>query len=73
MEWKNLEFRDIIPFFLPIIMSTFAPSTADAIEAWLYIVVLSSFIFHAVGLAAAHHHPTIFHDGDTCRYTIFLE
>ncbi|NP_001136324.1 cytochrome b5-related-like isoform X1 [Nasonia vitripennis] len=66
-DWKSPEFRDIVPFFLPIIMSFFAASPFEAVKTWLCIIILSSFIFKFIGLTAAHHHPEIFHDGDVCR------
>lgn len=37
------------------------------IKMWLFIVFMGSYIFSAIGLNAAHHHPDIVHDGDTLR------
>lgn len=34
---------------------------------WLLIVGVASFIFHLVGLSAAHHDPNIHHEGDAHR------
>lgn len=67
-EWKTIEFRDIVPFFLPIFMSFFASSLFEAIRLWLGIISMSSFFFFFMGLNGAHHHPEIFHDGDIVRY-----
>ncbi|XP_014212315.1 cytochrome b5-related protein-like isoform X2 [Copidosoma floridanum] len=67
VEWKKVEFRDVVPFALPVLMSFFASSPWEAVKLWLCILSLSSFIFHFIGLTAAHHHPDIFHDGDICR------
>ncbi|XP_043487730.1 cytochrome b5-related protein isoform X1 [Polistes fuscatus] len=66
-EYKTLEFRDTVPFFLPIVMSFFAPNILIAIKTWIIIISISSILFNFIGLNAAHHHPNIFHDGDICR------
>ncbi|XP_066588603.1 cytochrome b5-related protein-like [Prorops nasuta] len=66
-EYGYLEFRDIVPFFLPITMSLVAPSVVTALKTWLVIILISSFVFSLIGLNAAHHHPDIFHDGDIYR------
>lgn len=66
-EYKKFEFRDAIPFILPVLMSFFAPSVLAAVKVWLLVVFLSTFLVFLIGLNAAHHHPEIFHDGDIHR------
>ncbi|KAL7303600.1 hypothetical protein TKK_0003755 [Trichogramma kaykai] len=66
-EWRSPELRDLVPFLLPAAMSWVASSPSQGLELWLVLIAASSFIFHFVGLTAAHHHPEIFHDGDVCR------
>ncbi|OAD59365.1 Cytochrome b5-related protein [Eufriesea mexicana] len=66
-EYKKFEFRDAVPFFLPMLMSFFAPSLLTTVKLWLLIIISASFVFFMVGFNAAHHHPDIFHDGDVCR------
>ncbi|KAK9295041.1 hypothetical protein QLX08_010521 [Tetragonisca angustula] len=66
-EYKKFEFRDFVPFLLPISMSFFAPSILVAVKLWLLIILTGSFLFFMVGVNAAHHHPDIFHDGDIYR------
>ena len=66
-EYGKFEFRDAVPFFLPILMSFFSPSFLVALKFWLLIIMTSSFVFSMIGFNAAHHHPDIFHDGDIYR------
>ena len=71
-EYKKFEFRDVVPFLLPISMSLFAPSILVAVKLWLLIVLTGSFVFFMIGVNAAHHHPDIFHDGDMYRCVLLL-
>ncbi|XP_015115059.1 cytochrome b5-related protein [Diachasma alloeum] len=64
---KNLEFRDVVPFIIPISMFLATGNLSQALCDWILIVGVASFIFHVIGLNAAHHHPDIFHDGDNPR------
>ncbi|XP_076163345.1 cytochrome b5-related [Ptiloglossa arizonensis] len=66
-EYNKFEFRDAVPFFLPVLMSFFAPSVSIAFKFWLLIILAASFVFSMIGFNAAHHHPDIFHDGDIYR------
>ncbi|KAH0944819.1 hypothetical protein HN011_001180 [Eciton burchellii] len=66
-EHRNLEFRDVVPFFLPLMMSLVAPKIIVAFKLWLMILLISSTMFGMIGFNAAHHHPDIFHDGDIFR------
>lgn len=66
-EYNSFEYRDAVPFVLPISMCFTAPSIFLALKYWLMIIVVSSFIFSMIGFNAAHHHPDIFHDGDIYR------
>ncbi|XP_015437912.1 PREDICTED: cytochrome b5-related protein-like [Dufourea novaeangliae] len=66
-EYGKFEFRDAVPFLLPVLMTSLAPSVLFALKFWLLIIMSSSFVFSFIGFNAAHHHPDIFHDGDTSR------
>ncbi|XP_031843724.1 cytochrome b5-related [Nomia melanderi] len=66
-EFKTFDLRDVVPFVLPVLMSSVAPSILVAVKYWLLILVVSSFVFSMIGFNAAHHHPDIFHDGDIYR------
>lgn len=66
-EKQPLEFRDIVPFTVPFILTISAPSFYVAIKIWLLILAIGSLAFGLIGINAAHHHPDIFHDGDIYR------
>ncbi|XP_012254797.2 cytochrome b5-related protein-like [Athalia rosae] len=66
-ESNGPEFRDGIPFVIPVLMCLAAASPLSALWIWLKIVTVGSFHFTFVGLNAAHHHPDIYHDGDVRR------
>lgn len=66
-EYNSFEYRDALPFLLPISMCFTAPSVYLAVKYWLLITIVSSFVFAMIGFNAAHHHPDIFHDGDIYR------
>ncbi|XP_011883430.1 PREDICTED: cytochrome b5-related protein-like [Vollenhovia emeryi] len=61
------EFRDVVPLLLPLSMCFVAPKILVALKLWLIMILISSALFGLVGFNAAHHHPDIFHDGDTYR------
>ncbi|XP_033226339.1 uncharacterized protein LOC117178905 [Belonocnema kinseyi] len=67
MVWKKFEFRDFVPFTLPLLMCIVAPNPVSAFKSWLVVIACASFIFLCIGTNAAHHHPDIFHDGDIYR------
>ncbi|KAK5641851.1 hypothetical protein RI129_010398 [Pyrocoelia pectoralis] len=58
----------ILPLLPPlaIYLLTGTPPLQIAIM-YLWIITCGSFSFGVVGINAAHHHPDIFHDGDTPR------
>ncbi|XP_047108023.1 cytochrome b5-related protein-like isoform X1 [Schistocerca piceifrons] len=67
---SKLEMRksDLIPLIIPASMVFIAgASLLEALYMWTYITVCGSLFFVFIGLTAAHHHPLIFHDGDTPR------
>ncbi|XP_076661363.1 cytochrome b5-related [Halictus rubicundus] len=66
-EYNSFEFRDALPFVLPILMCFNAPSVFLALKYWILIIIVSSFVFSMIGYSAGHHHPDIFHDGDIYR------
>ncbi|XP_067213340.1 cytochrome b5-related protein [Linepithema humile] len=66
-EYRIFEFRDLVPFVLPLSMCFFAPKILIAFKLWLIMILLSSALFGLIGFNAAHHHPDIFHDGDIYR------
>lgn len=55
--------------FLPLILSWVITNQPLEICAFffLWIITIGSLHFAIIGLNAAHHHPDIFHDGDTAR------
>lgn len=58
-----------MPLSVPIVLYLFGGrSLYETIIMWTVIVCVASFVFFMVGQNAAHHHPDIFHDGDTPRY-----
>ncbi|XP_011153853.1 cytochrome b5-related protein isoform X2 [Harpegnathos saltator] len=67
MEYRVFEYRDFVPFILPLAMSLFAPTILIAWKLWLTMILVSSFLGALIGFNAAHHHPDIFHDGDIYR------
>jgi len=69
-EYGAFEFRDFIPFLLPISMSLVTPKILIALKLWLIMLLISSTLFGLIGFNAAHHHPDIFHDGDIYRLHI---
>ncbi|KZC14948.1 Cytochrome b5-related protein [Dufourea novaeangliae] len=71
-EYGKFEFRDAVPFLLPVLMTSLAPSVLFALKFWLLIIMSSSFVFSFIGFNAAHHHPDIFHDGDTSRSYLLI-
>ncbi|XP_063983711.1 cytochrome b5-related protein-like isoform X2 [Diachasmimorpha longicaudata] len=64
---KTVEFRDVVPFVLPISMFLASGDLSRAFNQWILIIAIASFIFYVIGFNAAHHHPDIFHDGDNPR------
>lgn len=68
-EYGVFEFRDLVPFLLPLSMCFMAPKILVALKLWLMMLVISSALFGLIGFNAAHHHPDIFHDGDIYRFT----
>lgn len=59
-----------VGFLLPLAMYLFSgQSLWWTLVIWNYIILIGSTHFFFVGLHAAHHHPDIFHDGDTPRHT----
>ncbi|KRT86117.1 hypothetical protein AMK59_2648 [Oryctes borbonicus] len=65
---RSFSKADLIPYILPLVMYFFGNQTVtNTIVMWNVVVLCGSFIFTAVGINAAHHHPEIFHDGDTPR------
>lgn len=58
-----------MPLSIPVVMFILGRrSLHETLIMWTVIVCVASFIFFMVGQNAAHHHPDIFHDGDTPRY-----
>ncbi|KAJ8937273.1 hypothetical protein NQ318_005671 [Aromia moschata] len=57
----------LLPFTVPILMVAITKEVTYVVIMFLWIIVVSSIHFGVVGLNAAHHHPDIFHDGDTPR------
>lgn len=63
-----LYWHDLIGLSIPILMVLTADvSILTVLVRWLLIVSVSSFMFHLIGLNAAHHDPKIHHEGDAHR------
>ncbi|XP_018322160.1 cytochrome b5-related protein isoform X2 [Agrilus planipennis] len=59
---------DFLPYSIPLLMYLVGgKSLIQILCLYATIVVVASIHFGIVGLNAAHHHPDIFHDGDTPR------
>ncbi|XP_026479660.1 cytochrome b5-related protein-like [Ctenocephalides felis] len=60
--------QEVIPFSLPLAMLlTSSLPVISTLKIWLMIVVIASFFFGVTAFNAAHHHPEIYHHGDTPR------
>lgn len=58
--------QDLVGLLLPTLMILIGGSSLlQALEMWIFIILVGSFFFGCIGLNAAHHHPDIFHYGDT--------
>lgn len=69
----KLEFHDLSLIVLPLVMILFGgQSFLHTLGMYNLILVIGSLHYGFVGLHAAHHHPDIFHDGDTPRYYIYI-
>ncbi|KAG5882187.1 hypothetical protein JTB14_016455 [Gonioctena quinquepunctata] len=67
-NYRNLRLTDLSSFILPAFMYAFGgQSFLATMGMWTAIISVGSIHFAFVGLHAAHHHPDIFHDGDTPR------
>ncbi|XP_065090349.1 cytochrome b5-related protein-like [Ochlerotatus camptorhynchus] len=63
---KNTFYADnIIPAALPLFMlATSNSGIWEVLKMWFFIVLVASFVFAAIGVTAAHHHPDVVHSGD---------
>ncbi|CAH1154729.1 unnamed protein product [Phaedon cochleariae] len=69
-NFKNMKITDLITLTLPTFMWIFGgQSLLATFGMYNFVMVMASLHFGFVGLHAAHHHPDIFHDGDTPRAT----
>ncbi|KAJ8980971.1 hypothetical protein NQ317_013425 [Molorchus minor] len=67
---RNLRITDLTGLTLPLAMYILSGrSLLDVLWMWNFILLVGSVHYGFVGLHAAHHHPDIFHDGDTPRST----
>jgi fatty acid desaturase len=57
----------LLPFVEIAILTHVAPTFLSGFKAWLLVQGTSTYLFGFVGLAAGHHHPVCFHDGDEPR------
>ncbi|XP_011307348.1 cytochrome b5-related protein isoform X1 [Fopius arisanus] len=64
---QTFQFRDAVPFIIPSLMFFATGDLPITFKYWMLIIGVGSFVFHAIGLNGAHHHPDIFHDGDNAR------
>lgn len=62
------ERSDMIPLIVPLAMLLFGSTNPfSVLFVWMQIILISSFIFGAIGLNAGHHHPNVVHEGDKVR------
>ncbi|XP_023943565.2 cytochrome b5-related protein [Bicyclus anynana] len=62
---NRIYWHDFIGFLLPLWMYiTSGVNFYDVITTWLSINCMGSFVLFVIGANAAHHHPSIFKDGD---------
>uniref|UniRef100_V5GUE1 Cytochrome b5-related protein n=1 Tax=Anoplophora glabripennis TaxID=217634 RepID=V5GUE1_ANOGL len=65
---RNLKLTDLTALILPAVMYFLGgQSLFSTFIMWNFIIVVGSCHFTFVALHAAHHHPEIFHDGDSPR------
>ncbi|XP_037817581.1 cytochrome b5-related protein [Lucilia sericata] len=65
---NELLWHDVIGFSLPLLMLICSNSSlTNVLLHWSRIIAIGSFLFGLIGLNAAHHTPTIYHDGDANR------
>lgn len=63
-----MHWHDVVALTLPLSMLIFSQLTLFEItQRWLFLNLVASFCFAAIGLNAAHHEPEIYHDGDANR------
>ncbi|CAH1109798.1 unnamed protein product [Psylliodes chrysocephalus] len=67
-NYQNVKLTDLSTFILPIFMYIFGgQSFSSCLVMWNFVIFVGSFYLGYVGLNAGHHHPEVFHDGDTPR------
>ncbi|CAH1109011.1 unnamed protein product [Psylliodes chrysocephalus] len=66
--YKTLKPIGFTGLSLPLLMYIFGTETIlNTFIMWNVILLVGSFQFTLIGFNAAHHHPDVFHDGDTPR------
>ncbi|KAL1494198.1 hypothetical protein ABEB36_009832 [Hypothenemus hampei] len=67
-DYKNVSWTYILPF-VPLVLTWcfLNQSTLCCLSFFFWIITVASIYFGIVGTNAAHHHPEIFHDGDSSR------
>ncbi|CAG7836518.1 unnamed protein product [Allacma fusca] len=65
----NFPFRPeiLLPFAELAILIYVAPTNLSGFKSWLLVHGSCGYAFALIGLAAGHHHPVCFHDGDEAR------
>ncbi|CAG9826094.1 unnamed protein product [Diabrotica balteata] len=67
-NYKSVAYTDLTYLILPAFMALTGGATiTQTLIIWAFIMLMGSFVFTLIGLHAAHHHPDVFHDGDTPR------
>ncbi|XP_042223121.1 cytochrome b5-related protein-like [Homarus americanus] len=64
VKWR---LENVLPVLEFVVMALLAPSYGMAFRLWLVLHMACSTSFITIGLIAAHHHPEIYHEGDTMR------
>ncbi|CAG9857308.1 unnamed protein product [Phyllotreta striolata] len=67
-DYKNIKLTDTTGLILPLLMYCLGgQSVFGAFLMWNVILMTGAFYMGFTGMNGAHHHPDIFHDGDTPR------
>lgn len=65
---KQVRKTDLLAAILPSIMYLLgSQSLPHTLGMWLFIILIHSFCFLFIGVAATHFHPDVFFDGDEPR------
>ncbi|CAG7828153.1 unnamed protein product [Allacma fusca] len=64
---QNFRQEILIPVLEIVFLLNIAPSSWSGFRSWALVHAVFAYVFGVIGLAASHHHPVCFHDGDEAR------